>query len=92
MEHTELAAHVVGLDHDRAYDLVDEIEERLDERWGIDLEHFSAIASALIRYTPTLPAPLTGQDMHIFGIHRDSHFLALSRFPQGGGPVRKAPT
>ena len=98
-DYWELAAHVVGMDPDDAYDKTDEIEERLDERWGIDLATFEHVADTLLRYTPSLTSPLSDQEMHVFGVWESQHipdrpaddalwFRALARTPVGGGPVK----
>ena len=72
-DYWELAAHVVGMDPDDAYDKTDEIEERLDERWGIDLATFEHVADTLLRYTPSLTSPLSDQEMHVFGVWESQH-------------------
>ena len=82
VDYTELAAHVLCLSPDDIQD----IEDGLYEKWQIDLSTFEEIADALIQYTPTLEAPISGARMHVFGTERDGVFIALARTEYTGGP------
>ncbi len=75
-EMTELAMRCVGMDTkdlDLAiYEHMDELDRRLDERWGIDMATFEGIAEALLYFTPTMLAPLSNKRMHLFGEYEKS--------------------
>ena len=71
----ELAAHLMGVDPTDW----DAIDTALMERWEIGLDTFEDIAEALLRLTPTVEAPLSGEPMHAFLVRRGDHYLALSQ-------------
>ena len=65
----ELACAVLGLDYD---DVVNEgreseIDEKLYEKFDIDIEQFQKVAEALIEFTPIVGGGLTGKMYHTFG-------------------------
>ena len=64
----ELACAILGLNYD---DLVDEgreneIEEALYEKLEINMEQFCNIVEALLPFTPTVKAGLSGKIYHAF--------------------------
>lgn len=67
-EGEELACTVLGADYDAIVnaDAEDEIEEKLMEKFGIDLGQFMEIAGALLKLTPKVSSPLTGKAYHAF--------------------------
>lgn len=69
-EAQELACAILDLNYD---DLVDngkenEIEEKLYEELGIDMEQFMNVASKLLLLTYPIKSDLTGTCYHAFGI------------------------
>lgn len=64
-----LAEQALGLTPDQADALIDNGEDYdtpLKERFGVDLETFGKIASALIPLTPVIEKPHNRQLMHAF--------------------------
>jgi hypothetical protein len=57
-EAEELAAHVLGLDPDEAGS--SEVENKLSDKFGIDLETFQKVADALIPFTVKATTALGG--------------------------------
>lgn len=76
----ELAAHLVGVDPTYP----ESIDMALDERWEITMEAFEEIAEALLRLTPTVKGPITGDLMHAYLVKRGDHFYALVKVKAEG--------
>ena len=77
-EAIDVAACILGIDED-SESIDEEIEAELDKRWGIDLDTFRDIAECLLKMTPTLQSPLSGNQYHVFGRRDGKGFVALMK-------------
>lgn len=82
-DYLELAAHILGVD-DRLAEhgfarWIRLIDERLVERWGIDIPAFQDIASEMIRLSPAIRSPLDGAPMRTLGYSDERGWYALAR-------------
>ena len=67
-EYLELAAHIFGIAWDgEDDDQRERVEMELFLRFGLDVDGFEAVASALLRCTMPCREPLSGSPMHLFG-------------------------
>ena len=75
----ELACAVLGLDYDEMVDdgQENEINEKLAEEFGIDIETFSDIAERLLEFTPTVSSGLSGKRYHAFLREVDGMGIAI---------------
>ncbi len=74
----ELAAIACGLTEDQYSELLNSgkademLDEMLNSKFGMDLEQFSNVAEALLKFTPVLQSPLSGDLHHVFGVSEGS--------------------
>lgn len=65
-----LAGAALNLTEEQTDEIIDDDDENFDtlllEKFGVDLEQFGQIASALLPFTPTLHAELTNTVYHAF--------------------------
>lgn len=64
-----LAGAALGLTEEQTDEIINDDEDfdtPLMEKFGVDFEQFSEVASALIHLTPTVQSPLTGKVSHAF--------------------------
>ena len=74
----ELACAICGLDYDTLVDegREDEIEDALYEKFGISIEQFSAVAEALLPFTPVVEAGISGTLYHAFVNDKEGVMIA----------------
>ena len=77
-DYLELAAHLGGVS-DEDPEIFTKVEDFLLDRWEIDLATFGNIADTLLSLTPTVPAPMSGENQHVFWVNKGDHYLALAR-------------
>ena len=82
-DYLELAAHILGIDDEQAERgsarWIRLIDERLVERWGIDIPVFQEIAAEMIRLSPAMRSPLDGALMRTLGYSDELGWYALAR-------------
>lgn len=59
-EATELAARLVGVDPEANDFDEDDMEQKLYDKYGVDLEEFQKLAEALLKFTPPVETAITG--------------------------------
>ncbi|AEF53414.1 hypothetical protein [Marinomonas posidonica] len=77
-----LAEKVLGLTTRETDDLIDsggDYDTPLKERFGVDLQTFGDIVSALIPLTPIIQEPKTHQLIHAFVEFQDGHGTILAK-------------
>lgn len=83
----ELACAILGISYD---DLVDEgreseIEEKLYEKFEISMEQFFNIVEALLPFTPTVQAALSGSKYHAFVNDKECLMYVKQKVEEKGG-------
>lgn len=81
-ESEELAAMILtGNDEEKADELVEngELEEKLMDKFEVDLQIFHNIVEALLPYTPIMQSALTQSRFHCLGVHDKHGFRAIAR-------------
>ncbi|WPC72969.1 hypothetical protein [Vibrio porteresiae] len=80
----ELAGAALGLTEDQTEEIIDSDEDfdtPLLKKFNIDFEQFSNVAEALLKLTPVLKSPLSGELDHAFVKQVDGGYLAIIKTP-----------
>ena len=65
----DLAAYACGFEEDKvenAFDHPEELDDALFEKFGVDLDQFTAIAEELLKLTPIIKTVIDGDMIHAF--------------------------
>ncbi|HRH68873.1 MAG TPA: hypothetical protein PLB89_05130 [Flavobacteriales bacterium] len=74
----DLAAHILGMSPDE--EVVGEIEEKLVERWSLDLREFAEIVGLLLPMAGQFNSALSGKFYRAFAVvEKDGRALALAK-------------
>lgn len=74
----ELAAHLLGIDED-ADDLDDQVEEKIYERYEIELHNFRVLVSELLPMCDVGQSPITKELFRGFSIREEKHGRWLAK-------------
>lgn len=80
----ELAGAALGLTEDQTEDIIngdEDFDTPLLEKFNVDFEQFSNVAEALLKLTPVLKSPLSGDLDHAFVKQVEGGYLAIIKTP-----------
>ncbi|WP_345861253.1 hypothetical protein [Shewanella algae] len=80
----ELAGAALGLTEDQTEDIIngdEDFDTPLLEKFNVDFEQFSNVAEALLKLTPVLKSPLSGDLDHAFVKQVKGGYLAIIKTP-----------
>ncbi|HCH2416250.1 TPA: hypothetical protein NKS14_004568 [Vibrio parahaemolyticus] len=83
-EMQELAGAALGLTEDQTEDIIngdEDFDTPLLEKFNVDFEQFSNVAEALLKLTPVLKSPLSGDLDHAFVKQVEGGYLAIIKTP-----------
>ena len=77
----ELACQIMGLDYDTIVDegREQEIDDKLYEKFEVDMEQFIGIADELLKLTPPIKSDLTGTLYNAFGVPEGQAWRAIAK-------------
>ena len=80
-DYIELLAHLTGAVKDDGDWDAAEVEDKLYEKFEIDIDTAQDFLAALMPFVPALQGPLSGTAYHCLGIHKGDVFIALAKSP-----------
>lgn len=83
-EMQELAGAVLGLSEEQTEEIINDDEDfdtPLCEKFGVDFDSFCSVAEALLKLTPVLKSPLSGELDHAFVRQLEGGYLAIIKSP-----------